>query len=235
MSGWRSRLEGRLASYDLDESHLERLKALVEALAAERRPPTTVREPAEIVDRHIADSLVALSVPDLRAATTVADLGSGVGFPGLALAAAMPAASVDLVESARRKAAVIERLGQAAGIDNASAVPARAEAWAAGERRETYDVLTARALARLPVVVEYAAPLLRVEGALVVWRGAREPLEERAGDEAARELGLDPGQTVAVKPFPRAHSRHLRVYGKREPTPARFPRRPGVALKRPLA
>ena len=235
MKTWPATLRSRTASYDLGASARRRLERVVEAVSREPRAPTAVRDPAAVVDRHIADSLVALTLPHVRVASTIADLGSGAGFPGLALAAAMPEASVDLVESARRKAAVIERLAEAAEVSNARVVAERAETWASGERRETYDVVTARALASLPVVVEYAAPLLRIGGGLVVWRGAREPAEERAGDEAARALGLAAGQVTAVEPFPGAHSRHLHVYVKGDRTPARFPRRPGMALKRPLA
>lgn len=214
---------------------MERLEALLERLAEEPNPPTAVRESGAALDRHIADSLVALRVPAVRKAGRMADLGSGAGFPGLPLAAALAGASMHLVESARRKAEVIERLRDGAGIANARVVTERVEVWAAGEGFERYEVVTARALASLPVVIEYAAPLLRVAGVLVVWRGARDRRAEQAGDSAAAEVGLGPADAVPVQPFPGAHSRHLHVYVKREPTPSRFPRRTGMAAKRPLS
>jgi 16S rRNA (guanine527-N7)-methyltransferase len=93
----------------------------------------------------------------------------------------------------------------------------------------------ARAVAPLPVLVEYAAPLLRVGGTFVAWKGAREPDVERAGEEAAAQVGLRLGEILKVTPFEGAHSRHLHVFEKTGPTPERFPRRPGMAAKRPLA
>ncbi len=86
------------------------MAALLDALAAEPDPPTTIREPSRALDEHLADSLSGLEVPELRAAARIADIGSGAGFPGLPLALALPAARVDLIESAARKAEVIERL-----------------------------------------------------------------------------------------------------------------------------
>lgn len=184
---------------------------------------------------HLADSLAALDLPEVAAATAVADIGAGAGFPGLALAVALPAAAVDLVESTARKCAVIERLADAARATNATAVPERAEAWAAGAGREAYDLVTARALAPLAVLAEYAAPLLGAGGTLVAWKGRREPGEEQAGATAAAVVGLEPVRVEHVTPRPGARDHHLHVFRKAAPTPERFPRRPGQARKRPLA
>jgi len=84
------------------------------------------------------------------------------------------------------------------------------------------------------VVVEYAAPLLRVGGTLVAWRGRRDPVAESNAALAARELGLAAAGILPVKPYPAAESRNLHLMSKVTETPRGFPRRPGVALKRPL-
>jgi len=207
---------------------------LLDALADEPDPPTTMRVPKDALDVHLADSLSGLEIPEIRRATSIADIGSGAGFPGLALAIALPAARVDLIESAARKCAVIERLATAAGAGRARAVPVRAEEWAASEGREAYDTVTARAVAPLAVLCEYAAPLLRLGGVLVAWKGRRDAEEDEAAARAAAELGMELGRVMAVEPFPAAHSRHLHVVVKSAPTPERFPRRPGMASKRPL-
>jgi 16S rRNA (guanine527-N7)-methyltransferase len=211
------------------------LERLLDALAAEPDPPTTVREPERAMEAHVADSLAGLAAPELSGAARIADIGSGAGFPGLVLAIALPRAQVDLIESSGRKSAVIQRLAAAAGIANARVVSARAEEWGAADGREAYDAATARALASLPVVLEYAAPLLRVGGALVAWHGARDSDEEATARAAADRLGFGPARVEQVEPFPGAHSRHLYVYPKEGPTPEGFPRRPGMARKRPLA
>jgi len=203
-------------------------------LAAEPDPPTTIREPAAVLEQHVADSLAGLGVPALAEALTLADVGAGTGFPGLALAIARPGMRVDLIEAAGRKCEVIERLAAAGGATNARAVPARAEAWGAGEGAGAYDAVAVRAVAPLAVLCEYAAPLLQPGGALVAWKGARDAREEAAGASAAAALGLRPLEVRAVEPFPGAHSRHLHVFAKVDATPPRFPRRVGVAAKRPL-
>ena len=224
--------------FELPSTAPEAIGALLEALAAERDPPTTVRAPAEALDRHVADSLVALGLEELRAPRRLADLGAGAGFPGLPLAVARPRARVDLIESSARKARVSERLARAGGIDNVRAIVARAEEWAAAPPpaggRGAYDVVTARALAPLAVLIEYAAPLLSDGGALVAWRGRRDRAEEAQATAAAAQVGLTPRRIVRVAPFAGARDRHLHVYVKTQSTPERFPRRPGVARKRPL-
>jgi 16S rRNA (guanine527-N7)-methyltransferase len=207
---------------------------LLDALARAPNAPTTISEPAEALDWHIADSLSGLKSAHLGNARRIADLGAGAGFPGLALAVALPEAQVDLIESTRRKCEVIAALAAATGLSNARAIPARAEEWAALEGAGAYDVVTARALASLPVLVEYAAPLLEAGGVLVAWKGARDPKEERAGAVAADLVGMRPVEVIGVRPFRGSRERALHVYTKEKPTPERFPRRPGMATKRPL-
>jgi 16S rRNA G527 N7-methylase RsmG len=101
----------------LSASAREQVRLLLEALAAEPDPHTTVSEPDEAMRVHVDDSLSGLEAPELRGARAIADLGAGAGFPGLVLAIALPHARVDLIESAVRKTAVIGRLAQAAEID----------------------------------------------------------------------------------------------------------------------
>jgi 16S rRNA (guanine527-N7)-methyltransferase len=205
---------------------------LLDCVAGDAEAPTTVTDRAGIVRDHLADSLVALELPEVLAATVVADLGSGAGFPGLPLAIALPAARVSCVESNGRKCAFITRAAAASGILNATAVHARAEEWTAG--LDTCDLVTARALAPLAVIAEYAAPLLTMGGGLVAWRGRRDPHDEAAAVRAAEVLGLQPAAVIRVEPYPGALHRHLHVLRKVAATPGRFPRRPGMARKRPL-
>jgi 16S rRNA (guanine527-N7)-methyltransferase len=228
----RARLAELVAAHGLPEGAAERLGALLLALAAEPDPHTTVADPERAVDAHVADSLAALEVPAVRSARAVADLGAGAGFPGLPLAIALPDAQVALVEAASRKAAVVDRLAAAAGIGNARAVHARAEAWPEG--LGAHDLVTARALAPLPVIAEYAAPLLAPSGTLVAWKGRVDAAEREAGRIAATELGLEEAGIVEIPPFPGASAHTLHLYLKVGSTPNRYPRRPGMARKKPL-
>jgi 16S rRNA (guanine527-N7)-methyltransferase len=215
--------------YGLEEG---KLAATLVALAGEEHAPTAIREPERALHAHLADSLVGLEIEAVRQAGQIADLGSGSGFPGVALAIGLPAAQIQLVEAQRRRCAYLERLCGAVGVGNARVVCARAEEWTEGVGRN--EVVVARALAGQPVVLEYGAPLLRLGGTLVDWRGRRLADEEEAGDRASAELGLRRREVRHVQPFPQARDRHLHVFVKEQETPARFPRRAGMARKRPL-
>ena len=223
-----------LAEHVLPAAAPDQVLRLLDALAAEPDPHTTVAEPSRALDIHVRDSLSALSIDAVAAARSIADIGSGAGFPGLPLAIALPGTRIDLVEAASRKCAVIERLAAAAGISNARAVHARAEDWARSEGAAGYDVATARAVAPLAVLVEYAAPLLIVGGAFVAWKGAVDRDELDAAGRAARELGLEVLPAVRVTPYPGARDLHLYLYSKVRETPSRYPRKAGLAAKRPL-
>jgi 16S rRNA (guanine527-N7)-methyltransferase len=224
------RLAALLARFGAPAGAAAPLARILELQAADPAASTTVRDPAEALDRHVADSLVALELPVVVSARRIADLGSGAGWPGLALAAALPDAHVALVESAIRHCRYLERAAD--GLENVSVVHARAEEWREGIG--AHDLVTARALAALPVVLEYAAPLLADGGHLVAWKAAVSEHEAFGGARAAGVLGLQPIAVIPVQPFPAARDRTLHVFRKIAPTPARFPRRAGMAVKRPL-
>jgi 16S rRNA (guanine527-N7)-methyltransferase len=205
------------------------LDALLDALA-DVAAPTSVHDPDDVRKVHIADSLAGLEVAELRMARRIADLGAGAGLPGLVLAIALPDAEVVLVESVGRKCAWIEGVAERLGLENVRVACARAEELGEGG----FDVVTARALASLPVLCEYAAPLLREGGALVAWKGAVDADEEADGLAAADVVGLRREEVRAVAPYPGSERRTLHVFRKIAPTPTGYPRRPGMAVKRPL-
>lgn len=192
---------------------------------------TAVRDPAAGVDQHVADSLTGLGVEGVRTAGHLADLGAGGGFPGLVLAIALPGTQVTLVESVGKKATFIEEAAADLGLGNVAVVTGRAEDWPGG--LGACDVVTARALAGLDVLLEYAAPLLRPDGLLVAWKGRRSTEEERAGRVAADILGMEAPEPLRVA-GPHGAERHLYLSRKLRPTPAGYPRRTGMARKSPL-
>jgi 16S rRNA (guanine527-N7)-methyltransferase len=182
---------------------------------------------------HVEDSLTGLEVPELAEAGRIADIGSGAGFPGLVLAVALPDSHVDLIESVGRKCEFIQRAIDAAGIANATVLNARSEEIAAGERRDSYDAVTARAVGRLSTLAELASPLLRDGGVLVAWKGKRDEDEEQQLVRAADQLAMHPKQILDVGDRAGSKHRHLHVLCKLGSTPADLPRRPGMAKKRP--
>jgi 16S rRNA (guanine527-N7)-methyltransferase len=191
---------------------------------------SSVRDIDTAVSVHAVDSLSGLVVPEVRNARSLVDLGSGGGFPGLALAAALPDTVVTLVESERAKAEWLARAARR--FPNVRVVADRSETVARDER-EAYPLVTARALGSLPVVMELAAPLLEHGGSLVAWRGRHDATQAEAARVAGRALGLAHTRDTDVTPIPDV-SRHFSVWTKTAPTPDRYPRRPGMAAKRPL-
>ncbi len=210
----------------------EALQKVLDLLAEERASVSSVTD--ERAWRvHIADSLTGLEIPQLRGTKRTADIGSGAGFPGLALAAALPQAQVDLIESVGRKCAFIQRAIEASGIANAHVINARSEDWAGREGREAYEAVTARAVGRLSTLAELASPLLQDGGVLIAWKGKRDPEEEQQLSRAADQLAMHSEQIIHVGPFAGSEHRHLHVLRKLGPTPDDLPRRPGMAKKRP--
>ena len=229
----QSRLAELATTWALDERARSGLALILEILDEDPHAPTTVRDPSAAVDVHIADSLSALALPEFAAANQIADLGSGAGFPGLPLALALPKAAMYLVESNGRKAHFLTDVANRIAAANVTVVPARVEEWSDG--RLACDIVTARAVAPLVVLTEYAAPLLRLDGVLVAWKGRRDADEEARAARAADVVGLAAEAPLAVDIGHRAEHRHLHVFRKVAETPARFPRRPGMASKRPIA
>ena len=184
---------------------------------------TATREPAEARRLHVDDALAAAQLLERG---PVVDVGSGGGSPGIPLAVARPELEFHLLESNARKCAFLRE--HARSFPNVSVVCARAEEHARGVGRDAYGTAVARALARPAVAVEWSLPLVAPGGKLVLYTG--EPDVHRAA-AAARQLGGGDPEAVAVPGFER---RHLLVVPKLEPTPEAFPRRPGMARKRPL-
>lgn len=204
------------------------LVALFDRLLLEPQNLTAIDDVDGAVDRHLADSLAALSRPELTGPALV-DIGSGGGFPGLVIATLRPEIAVTLVESERRKAAWLERAS--VNLPNVRVVADRSESLATRER-EAFCTVTARAVAPLVPTIELAAPLTAVGGHLVAW-ASEAAVADPGAREAAALVGFAPPEIYAVEPFPGAR-RYLVTLRKQEPSSRRYPRRAGRATTRPL-
>lgn len=219
------------------------LADLVDLVATDGHAPTTVREPDEIWQVHIADSLSGVSaVADALGAgiegNRIADIGAGAGFPGLVLAIALPEVHVTLVESVGKKCLFMDRVIEQLQIDNARTFNGRAEELAAARPpaggREAFNVVTARALSSLPSLLELSSPLLADGGTLVAWRGARDQAEEADSVSTGGKTAMVAVDVEPVTPYPGSKNRHIHRWRKQGETPSGLPRRPGQAQKRPL-
>jgi len=194
-------------------------------VASEPVSLTAIRDPRRLREELVDDALTACEVIGDRLPHAVVDVGSGNGSPGIPLALCY-GSPVTLLESQARKGAFLVRCSDQLGID-CPVVVERSETFARGEGRDSFDLALARALAPPPVALELCLPLVRPGGRLVVWIG-RTDLESLGG--VAAQLGGGRPRSVAT-----GTGRALLVVEKLAATPERFPRRPGMAGKRPLA
>ena len=202
--------------------------------ANERLNLTRIVEPEAIARLHLLDAVAALPVIDALAPRRCLDLGSGGGVPGIPLALARPDVAWTLVDSVGKKVEAMSSFVASLRVANVQVLGGRAEiVGRALEHRETYDLVTARACAPLPVLAEYALPLLRVGGTLLAWKGAVADDELRAGRVAAAELGGDP-PTLEPSGIEALGDHQFVVVRKVDATPDRYPRRPGMPAQHPL-
>jgi 16S rRNA (guanine527-N7)-methyltransferase len=207
------------------------VRQLLEANA--RQNLTRVVDPEGVASQHLLDSLAALPWVDAAAPRTAIDLGSGGGVPGIVLALARPSIAWTLVDSARRKADALRGFVEALGVRNVTVVAERAETMGRGDHRGAVDLVTARACAALPVLAEYALPLLRPGGTLLAWKGPNTDVELGSGATASRLLGGGVPE-VHLTGVPALGDHRFVVIRKEGVTPDRYPRRPGEPARRPL-
>lgn len=241
-SGMSALVDGaNLLGIPLSAAQLARFDQYGAALreASEHVNLTSIRDPGEIETRHFLDSLT-VALPLLGRLSRgeslrLVDIGAGGGLPGLALKIAFPAIRVTLIESVGKKAALLSEFVEELGLTEVDVLATRSEAAAReADRRDAYDVATARALGSLPVVLELCAPFLAPGGLLVAPRRGDLDAEILAATPAFRALKLWPRVPVPIALPGLEDGRGLVVAEKYAATPSRFPRRAGMAAKRPL-
>lgn len=197
---------------------------------------TAIRDPTEAVRRHILDSLTAVPILRDRAVDAFIDLGSGGGFPGLPLAAVLPARRALLVDSVAKKARFLEAAVAAIGATGRiEAFAGRAEELAADRRHhERWPGVVARAVGSLAEVAELGLPLLDRDGVLIAWKRRDVTAELHAAEAALEILGGDPPQVVEVDPGLGLDEHVLVIVTKARRTPAAYPREPAERKRRPL-
>jgi len=195
---------------------------------------TAITDTGDILVKHFFDSLSLLSVYD-REEARVLDIGAGAGFPGLPLRIVRPHWRVVLLEATGKKVTFLRHMIELLRLNGVEAIQGRAEELA-HERayRGAFDMVTARAVAALPVLLEYAAPFCRVGGRMVFPKKGDLVGELAQGNAAARRLGAVLKDDVAVRLPGLADGRRLLVYEQVRPCPQQYPRSGSVMAKKPL-
>jgi 16S rRNA (guanine527-N7)-methyltransferase len=196
---------------------------------------TAITAPEDVRVRHFLDSLTVLAAAPLPPGALVMDVGTGAGFPGLPLAIVRPDLRVTLMEATGKKLAFCQHVAETLNLRNVEFVHARAEdAGHQRDLRERGDCVVARAVARLPALLEYLLPLTKTGGLAISMKGRTAAAEAKDSARALRLLG---GKLRDVREFalPGLDEPHaLVIVEKVAPTPAGFPRRPGMPAQRPL-
>ncbi len=193
---------------------------------------TAITDPDEIRLKHFEDSLSLLQTIQLTNQSLI-DIGSGAGFPGIPLRIACPQISLTLIEATHKKVKFLRHLTSTLGLAGVEVLWGRAEELVK-ERREIFDVAVARAVARLNVLCEWGLPYVKVGGLFIAYKEDKVEAEVEEAEHAIKKLG---GQLKEIKKVTLPGSdiiRSLVVIEKISPTPAAFPRHPGIASKRPL-
>lgn len=223
---------------DLDASQLRLFATYADLLAKyESANVIGTRDWDQIVLEHFVDSLSCLAATDMQWGGCLIDVGAGGGLPGIPLSIACPDLRVVLLEATEKKVRFLEYVKTELKLENLMLLHARAEAAGRDSKyKEAFDLAIARALAALPVVLEYCAPLVRTGGKVLAMKGRLQEEELSQGIAAARELGAELSETLAVdyRSQLTQKERQLVVFDKVSMTPAGFPRRIGLAKKRPL-
>jgi 16S rRNA (guanine527-N7)-methyltransferase len=197
---------------------------------------TAITDPEGIQVKHFLDSLSVLkAVGPSFGRTRLIDVGTGAGFPGLPLKILCPELRLTLVEATGKKVTFCQAMVDKLALPNVIVVKARAEEIGRDPaHRELYDWAVARAVAEMPVLLEYLLPLVRRGGHALAQKGESGPAEAQAAEPALRRLGGQLKQVLPVELPGVVETRYLVVFQKVAATPPAYPRRPGVPGKQPL-
>lgn len=196
---------------------------------------TAIRDREGIRVKHFLDSLTCLQATSNLQHHRVIDIGTGAGFPGIPLKIMHPGIQLTLVESVGKKAAFCRHMIDKLELKKVEVLNLRAEeVGKLQSHREKYDLALARAVAALPVLVEYLLPLVKIGGKMVAQKGDSAPAESQQSENAITILGGRLDQLIPITLPGVTGDRYLVVVKKTAATPPQFPRSTGIAQKKPL-
>lgn len=196
---------------------------------------TAIRDAESIRTKHFLDSFSCVLAWGANPPRRMVDIGTGAGFPGIPLKILYPGMRLTLVESVGKKAMFCQHIVRILGLENVDVLHARAEEIGQkADHREKYDWGLARAVVQMDVLVEYILPLVQVGGAMLAQKGESGLAEAQSAEKAMKMLGGRLRQVMQVNLPGVADDRYLVIVDKSAATPPRYPRKPGVPIKKPL-
>lgn len=196
---------------------------------------TGITEYNEVMKKHFIDSLTLVRVFDASATCNLIDVGTGAGFPGLALKIAFPQMEITLLDSLHKRIQFLNAVIEDLQLRGVTALHGRAEDYAkSGKLREQYDICVSRAVANLSSLAEYCLPFVKIGGCFISYKSEKSKEELTASENAIFLLG---GKTEKVDEFMLPNSdisRSLICVRKVRPTPKKYPRKAGTPTKEPL-
>jgi len=223
------------ASLELNERQLEQFNKYYEMLVETNKVMnlTAITEPEDVAVKHMIDSLLAFDKSFEN--KTLADVGTGAGFPGIPLKIYCPTLKVTLIDSLGKRLKFLDNVINELGLTDIACEHARAEDAGKNKKfREKYDIVTARAVARLSVLSEYCLPLVKNGGMFIALKGSKYAEEINEGEQALRILGGKLISSEEVKLPGLDDGRAIIKVKKVKPTPAAYPRKAGTPDKQPL-
>lgn len=223
------------AGLELSSKQLEQFNKYYEMLIETNKVMnlTAITEPEEVAVKHMVDSLLAFDTSFKN--KTLADVGTGAGFPGIPLKIYCPSLKVTLIDSLGKRLKFLENVISELGLTDITCEHARAEDAGKNKKfREKYDIVTARAVARLSVLSEYCLPLVKPGGMFIALKGSKYAEEISEGEQALKILGGKLISSDEVKLPGLDDGRAIVKVKKIKPTPAAYPRKAGTPDKQPL-
>ncbi|MFC7395116.1 16S rRNA (guanine(527)-N(7))-methyltransferase RsmG [Scopulibacillus cellulosilyticus] len=196
---------------------------------------TAITDEEQVYIKHFYDSLTPSFYFDLTSELTLCDVGSGAGFPSIPLKIVFPNLKIAIVDALKKRLSFLDTLVKELSLNHVTLYHDRAETFAKKtEIRETFDIVTARAVAKLSVLSEYCLPLTKINGTFIALKGASAEEEIKASQKAIKALGGNIKDVQALLlPEEQSH-RHLIFIDKIEKTPKKYPRKPGTPGRNPL-
>lgn len=226
-----------LFGLELSDAQLQQFEQLTQELIEwnQRMNLTAIIAPDDILIKHYLDSLTLVKVIHQFDDMKMIDVGTGAGFPGLALAIVFPKLHVTFMDSTGKKLKFIDHVGKALKLNNIATLHSRAEdAGRHKKHREAYDIVTARAVARMPALMEYTLPLAKLEGQVIAMKGSTAYDETNNAAKAIHTLGGELFSIEEIRLPTINDPRYLVIVDKIDPTPRQYPRNAGTPTREPI-